>query len=190
MANGRESAFPPVPPQTRTAVLDACVHLLRAGVLNVVDMPEINVKQARALMWNAAWLQDVMNRAWGFDDPSGPTATGRLSLDDGFQLALMGPGGTGKTAVLRVVEAVACYFIGPDTAQKCAPSNSAARLLKGDTLHALCKLPFGNNVTVSSKRGRLTRSVLETHRSRWESARACFIDEVSMVAAAQLFQAE
>ncbi|CAK0905228.1 unnamed protein product, partial [Prorocentrum cordatum] len=189
MADGRSSAFPLVPPRTRTAVLDACFHLLRAGVLNVVDMPEINVKQARALLWNAAWLQDVMNRARGFDEPSGPTVTGRPSLADGFQIALMGPGGTGKTAVLRVVEAIICYFNGPDTVQKCAPSNSAARLLRGDTLHALCKLPFGN-VTVSSKKGRLTRTVLESHRSRWEGALACFIDEVSMVAAAQLFQAE
>ncbi|CAK0794832.1 unnamed protein product, partial [Prorocentrum cordatum] len=189
MATGDASTFPPVPPRTRTAVVDACLHLLHNGVLDVVDMERVNVKQARALLWNAAWLQDVMNRRWGFDEPTGPTATGRPSFADGFQLALMGPGGTGKTAVLRVVEAVICYFNGPDTVQKCAPSNSAARLLKGDTLHALCKLPFGN-VTVTGKKGRLTRSVLEQHRDRWECALACFIDEVSMVAAAQLFQSE
>ncbi|CAK0855377.1 unnamed protein product [Prorocentrum cordatum] len=189
MATGDASTFPPVPPRTRTAVVDACLHLLHNGVLDVVDMERVNVKQARALLWNAAWLQDVMNRRWGFDEPTGPTATGRPSLADGFQLALMGPGGTGKTAVLRVVEAVICYFNGPDTVQKCAPSNSAARLLKGDTLRALCKLPFGN-VTVTGKKGRLTRSVLEQHRDRWECALACFIDEVSMVAAAQLFQSE
>ena len=163
--------------------------LLSRGVLDVPDLGEVNAKQGRALLWEALWLQDLMNREWELDPLSGPTAAGRESLADNFQLALMGPGGTGKTTVLRVVEAFINYFRGPESVRKCAPSNSAARLLKGDTLHALCKLPFGA-VTINSKKGRLSTAVLEKHRSRWEGASACFIDEVSMVAPDDLFQAE
>ena len=54
---------------------------------------------------------------------------------DNFCLAIMGPGGTGKTAVLKVSEPLTVFFVGPDTVRKLAPSNAAARLLGGDTLH-------------------------------------------------------
>ena len=177
------------PPRSRTSVVQAALFLLERGVLNIPDVGCINVKQARALLWNALWLQDVMNREWELEDPSSADHSSGGSLADGFQFALMGPGGTGKTAVLRVTEALVCYFCGPDTVRKCAPSNSAARLIGGDTLHALCKLPFGD-ASIGSKKAHLSLAVRERHKKRWETARACFVDEVSMISADQLHQAE
>ena len=95
-----------------------------------------------------------------------------------FALAIVGAGGTGKTAILKSIEALTTFFAGPDTVRKLAPSNAAARLLHGDTLHSLCKLPFGN-ACLSSKRGRLSREALQNHRKQWRSVIAAYIDEVS-----------
>ena len=85
-----------------------------------------------------------------------------------FALATVGPGGTGKTAVLKITEALTNFFLGPDVVRKLAPSNAAARLLGGDTLHSLLKLPFGN-ACLTSKRGRLTKAALARHRSKWRN---------------------
>ena len=105
------------------------------------------------------------------------------ALND-FRLAIVGPGGTGKTAVLKITEALTSFFTGPDTVRKLAPSNAAARLLGGDTIHALCKLPFGN-ARLTSKKGRLTKGKLHQHRRAWSSTIAAYVDEVSMIASDQ-----
>ena len=104
-------------------------------------------------------------------------------------LIIVGPGGTGKTAVLKLTEALVVFFAGQRTVHKMAPSNTAARLLGGDTLHALCKLPYGN-VRLTSKRGRLTSHSLRHHRKTWRETIAGFIDEISMVAADQFLQCD
>ena len=106
-----------------------------------------------------------------------------------FCLAIIGPGGTGKTAVLKITEALTIFFAGKDTVQKVAPSNAAARILGGDTIHALCRLPFGNT-KLTSKKGRLGPSALRTHRKVWENAVSLYIDEISMVAADQFLQCD
>ena len=128
-------------------------------------------------MWNAAWLQEHMRSQWRenntlLDDTGEP-----LRLQQ-FALAIVGAGGTGKTAILKSIEALTTFFAGPDTVRKLAPSNAAARLLHGDTLHSLCKLPFGK-ACLSSKRGRLSREALQNHRKQWRSVIAAYIDEVS-----------
>ncbi len=115
----------------------------------------MNVKQARAFLWNAAWLQQHMIEVWITEDALPADAATPLSLKfEQYCLAIMGPGGTGKTAVLKLPEALTIHFAGADTVRKLAPSNAAARLLGGDTLHALCKLPFGK-ANLRSKKGRL-----------------------------------
>ena len=108
---------------------------------------------------------------------------------DNFCLAIMGPGGTGKTAVLRLVESLTVFFAGVDTVRKLAPSNAAARLLGGDTLHALCKLPFGQ-VNLKMKQGRLAKCALRQHQKQWATAAQAFLDEVSMVSADQFLQCD
>ena len=47
-----------------TVVMEAAFFLLEQGLLNIPDIQRINVKQARALLWNAAWLQEHMNAIW------------------------------------------------------------------------------------------------------------------------------
>ena len=72
---------------------------------------------------------------------------------------------------------------------KLAPSNAAARLLQGDTLHSLCKLPFGQTC-LTSKRGRLSKDALTRHRRKWMHVVAAYIDEVSMIASDQFLQCD
>ena len=106
-----------------------------------------------------------------------------------FGLAIMGPGGTGKTAILKVSEALTTFFAGPETVAKIAPSNAAARLLGGDTMHAMCKLPFGN-AHLTSKRGRLSKDALGRLRKKWLPVIATYLDELSMVSSDQLLQCD
>ena len=102
-----------------------------------------------------------------------------------MHLALLGPAGTGKTTVLLVVEAFIVFFLGSDSVRKGAVTNTAARLLGGDTVHALHKLP------TSSLRGRtakLSDKVLERFRAHWRPAHAQIIDELSVLGHAPLHQ--
>ena len=99
----------------------------------------------------------------------------------------MGAGGTGKTAVLKITEALTTFFAGANVVQKLAPSNAAARLLGGDTIHAMLKLPFGK-ATLSSKKGRLNKGTLSIHRKKWAASIAVYLDEISMVSADQFLQ--
>ena len=66
-------------------------------------------------------------------------------------LAIYGPGGTGKTVVLEITEALTNFFLGPDMVRKLAPPNADARLLGGDALHSLLKLPFGSACMMSKE---------------------------------------
>ena len=132
--------------------------------------------------WNCSLVLESIQlvRCWGL---------GEVKKFKDFGLAITGPGGTGKTAVLKMVEASTSFFAGPDTVRKLAPSNAAARLLGGDTLHSLCKLPFGG-AKLSSKKGRLTKATLLRHRQTWERTIAAYLDEVSMVASDQFLQCD
>ena len=175
-----------------TVVMEAAFFLLHEGLLNIPEIGGINVKQARAFLWNAAWLQEHMNAQWAEEDVlrakrARPEKVNALFTN--FNLAIVGPGGTGKTAVLKVTEALINFFAGPETVQKLAPSNAAARLFGGDTIHAVCKLPFGK-ATLSSKTGRLTKPALTGLRRQWRNIIAAFLDEVSMIAADQFLQCD
>ena len=173
---------------TPTIVMEAAFHLLTEGLLNIPDVGCINVKQARAFLWNAAWLQEFENdrreeECAAAEYRQVKKASKSIEVD-GFHLAIIGAGGTGKTAVMKLTEALITYFAGADTVKKLAPSNAAARLLGGDTIHSLCKLPFGN-AQLTSKKGRLTKGKLCAHRRIWRTTIAAFVDEVSMISADQ-----
>ena len=43
---------------SETVVMSAAFFLLEQGLLNIPDVCTVNVKQARAFLWNAAWLQE------------------------------------------------------------------------------------------------------------------------------------
>ena len=171
-----------------TVVMEAAFYLLEQGLLNIQDVGSINVKQARAFLWNAAWLQDHMSFEWRANGALLSAAMHPRRFEQ-FSLAIIGPGGTGKTAVLKITEALTQFFLGPDHVRKLAPSNPAARLFGGDTLHALCKLPFGNT-RLATKRGRLAAQALREHRKVWENAVAVYMDEVSMISSGQFLQCD
>ena len=97
-----------------TVVMEAAFFLLQQGLLNIPDVGTINVKQARAFLWNAAWLQEYMSAEWRAKGllqgcPEKPRQFER------FCLAIIGPGGTGKTAVLKITEALTIFFAGKET---------------------------------------------------------------------------
>ena len=175
---------------SETVVMQAAYYLIHAGLLNIPDVGTVNVKQARAFLWNAAWLQEYMNAKWRHEgklqSPQKPSPHPKMQ---DFCLAIVGPGGTGKTAILKLTEALTLTFAGPDTVRKLAPSNAAARLLGGDTLHALCKLPFGKS-RLHSKQGRLSKSLLQRFRQQWRSTISAYLDEISMVSADQFLQCD
>ena len=167
-----------------TVVIEAAIFLIQEGVFKIPDLGIQNVKQCRAFLLTAIWFQERMNKKWELESSS--PMSGNF---DEFVLVLIGPGGTGKTAVLKSAEALITFFLGGDAVRKLAPSNSAARLLRGDTLHALCKLPFGG-AQLTSKAGKLKTPKLIELRKLWEKTVAAFLDEISMVSADQLCQAD
>ena len=66
-----------------------------------------------------------MNARWREKDMIATSASDAEKFKD-FTLIIIGPGGTGKTTVLKVVEALTIFFAGPETVRKLAPSNAAA----------------------------------------------------------------
>ena len=175
------------------------MYLIRHGLFTIPETRIVNVKQARALLSIAAWLQTRMVDQWidGGEMPSQdrcPLASNCPSAEPfrpdnpkEFVLVLIGPGGTGKTVVLKAAEALIDHFAGSESVRKCALSNTASRLLGGDTLHALCKLP---RFDLQRLTGKLSGPVLQRHRERWRTAVGLFVDEISMVAPEQLHQAD
>ena len=79
--------------------------------------------------------------------------------------------------MLRVVEALLDFFLGAGSLVKSAPTNTAARLLGGDTTHATYKLPRGAMV---GRRAQLSSPVLRAFRRRWSSVQAHDVDEISV----------
>ena len=53
--------------KSSTVVMEAAFFLLQEGLLDIPGVGGINVKQARAFLWNAAWLQEHMLKVWHLD---------------------------------------------------------------------------------------------------------------------------
>ena len=173
---------------SRTVVVDTACQLISGGIFNIPDTGRPNVKASHALIQIACWLQEKMNLEWFAEEQVASSASlGSGKSENHHILILIGPGGTGKATVLKAAEALIDYFACAESVRKCAISNAAARLLKGDTLHALCKLPQSD---LHQRTGKLSSQVLKKHRQRWRHAKALEIDEISMVAPDQLLQAD
>ena len=71
-----------------------------------------------------------------------------------FIMILTGAGGTGKSTIVKTLEAFAEFWLGFECIRKSAPTNTAARVIGGDTCHAVYKLPFG---TLKGRRGHSPR---------------------------------
>ena len=89
-----------VAPPSHTRVIEAAIFLLRCGLLNVKGTPHLNVKQARALMHWAWWLQQQMSQEWVAKGVLGaaPFGIDRAALCH----VLTGGAGGGKTTRDRV----------------------------------------------------------------------------------------
>jgi len=164
----------------------------------------INVKQAHALLQAARWLQEKMSSKWiktgelMSESTSRTTSAGSsmkrsasIPVDAaGVPLLMMvitGGAGAGKTTTLTVIEALADHFIGTASVCKAAPTNTAARLLRGDTLHALYKLPLRS---LHGKRGKLSDRVLKQFRQKFKTVEVQILDEISVMAPAHLYQVD
>jgi hypothetical protein len=131
----------------------------------------------------AWWLQQQMPHKWVLDGVLDPAPL----KEDLAQLchALTGGAGSGKTTTLRVIESLLDFFLGEESVMKSDPTNTAARMLGGDTVHATYKIPC---CTMLGRRAKLSQPVLRTFRRRWARARAQAIDEISVLPPHVLFQ--
>ena len=60
-----------------------------------------------------------------------------------LRLIVAGTAGTGKTRVIKIINALAHKMFGDRGVQNVAPSGTAARCMGGRTLHSLVPIPFG-----------------------------------------------
>jgi hypothetical protein len=147
-----------------------------------------NVKQSRAFLLWASWLQYQKSCDWLAEGKLG--REGMLSTPASLrslQLVLTGAAGTGKTTTVMVQEALLDFFCGEASMRKSAPTITAARLFGGNTAHALYKLPLS---TLHGKRGKLSDRVLKPFRKKFAGARAQVIDEISMLLPNNFYQLE
>ena len=100
-------------------------------------------------------------------------------------MVVVGGAGAGKTHLLLVVESLFEHFLGYGCLRKAAPTNTASRLLGGNTLHALHRLPRGS---LLDKRARLRAETLTKHRRQWAPVIGHAADEVGMMSPKQLHQ--
>ena len=148
-------------------ILQAAWSNVRNGLCRQAD-GNLNVKQAAYHLLFALRLAEHLSPA---SDEGAPPAC-----------ALLGGPGTGKTHMLNLNAQLIDKFC-PRAAVSCAFMNSAARLIKGTTLHA----EFGMNL---DNQQQLSASALRTLTQRWRSKRVLRIDEISMVSAELLGRTE
>jgi hypothetical protein len=95
---------------SHTVVVEAAVFHLQKGLLNVKGTHHVNVKQARALITYAVWLQHYKSDEWIRD--------GKLSEApwipeyEQFIHILIGGAGTGKTTTLRCIDDLVDFSMG------------------------------------------------------------------------------
>ena len=95
------------------------------------------------------------------------------------RLFLHGPGGSGKTfCMTEVVMPVVKQFFGPLAVKAIAAANSAARLLKGKTMHAAGKLT--RSQSLSAKKLKPNSRALKALQMEWQTTTMLLCDEVGL----------
>ena len=147
----------------------------------------LNIKQARAVLHWAVWLQSYKTWQWERDGELQPQGDSKSPRPAPLNHVLIGGAGSGKTTTLLVIDALLEFFLGPDAMSKSAPTNTASRLLRGgDTTHARYKLPRGG--CLNSKGGTLSQQVFRSLQKKWTTYVTQAIDEVGMLQPALLHQ--
>ena len=90
---------------------------------------------------------------------------------------LCGQGGSGKTEVTKICREMFVKFLGPGSEVAMAYSNSAARVLGGDTIHSCLHMHGEAGLDLES----LSKGVTPELMDGWRDVKAALIDEVSMV---------
>ena len=164
-----------------------CVLLVYSICVSMcLCVPVCYAPKARALLLASTWLQHYLTKT-RVDAGLLPPETWKPSLptNHGNTMLVLGGAGAGKTHLLLVVEKLYCHYLGPDCVRKAAPTITAARLLGGNTLHALRKLPRTN---LSEKRARMSAATLAKHRKAWIGVVGHAADECGMLSPKLLHQ--
>ena len=90
---------------------------------------------------------------------------------------LIGQGGSGKSEFLDIVKQLCIYFFGEDAYLVMASSNTAARVVGGDTIHSTCGLWGGDQPLTTAN---LAKSVTAKGKDKWQSLVCLVIDEVGL----------
>ena len=126
----------------------------------------LNIKQARAVLHWAVWLQSYKTWQWEADGQLQPQGNRKSPRPAPLNHVLIGGAGSGKTTTLLVIDALLEFFLHADAMSKSAPTNTASRLLRGgDTTHARYKLPRGGSML--SKGGVLSTPVFRSLQKKW-----------------------
>ena len=134
------------------------------------------VLQPLQQLWERALREGTMDE---FQQPGGIV---RLSRDMPVRsVFLHGPGGSGKThCMTEVVIKVVRHFVGARGAKAIAAHNSAARLLKGKTMHAAGKMTRGQSMKAAELKPKShARKALE---AEWLDPLLLLADELGLAA--------
>ena len=188
---------------SHTVVIESAIYLLRQGVCHIKGKQIMNAKWALAFLHFAVWVQLKKSMQWietdVLQDTDSVHATSCHELQALFGsetdakgvalfiMILTGAGGTGKSTIVKTLEAFAEFWLGVECIRKSAPTNTAARVIGGDTCHAVYKLPFG---TLKGRRGHFSPKVLNIFQEQWAWDTACahVIDEFSFLSPGDFFQ--
>ncbi|KAF6750247.1 hypothetical protein DFP72DRAFT_748706, partial [Ephemerocybe angulata] len=117
-----------------------------------------------------------------------------------LRMLMTGPGGTGKTHVVRAVKEVMAHHNAAHQLRFLAPTGSAAALIDGMTIHK----GLGIRIEKANKSGKGNRTIGEGEdlsvimsvknksklREEWKNVDVLFIDEVSLLSAQLLCEVD
>ena len=99
-----------------------------------------------------------------------------------MRILLCGPGGAGKSELVKVVRGLCEFCFGAGSHKALAASNSAARAIGGDTLHSGLHLGGRNNMSHSEVSMNPTQGVIDA----WRDVHCLMLEEISMIHPQQL----
>jgi hypothetical protein len=90
---------------------------------------------------------------------------------------LLGQGGSGKSELIGIVRTIVEKFFGDESFLAMASSNTAARGIRGDTIHSQVSLSAASSLMVE----RLSVGVTAALKDRWANVAGIVVDEISLV---------
>ena len=175
-----------LPSSSSTAVLAAAIAALNKGLFTVPGTDGMwNARQCLGFLLHAWQVQTVVNESAASDTPIRPSVA--LPHERYRKCTIItGAAGTGKTALLQAQDMLTdAAFRRPHCVYRSAPTNTAARLNRGETCHAAWSLPLGSSL---GYHGRLCDTGLKRLKKRLAYKQEASVDEVSMLAAERLAQ--